>query len=195
MFRTISVNRHFREAFGETTTPFELAVTLVCGISLAAVLAVLYPDAFSHLASWRSALTLLLVFDVGSGSVANFTRSTNAFYAARPRLRWGMIASHLHLVVIALLLGRGLAPALAVTVYTIVAAGLVNALAGRRLQSFVASVFVAVGLLWIAAWSGLPPVLKIVSLLFVFKLVMAFAVDHFPVAQALGDSAGHGVAS
>jgi hypothetical protein len=141
---------------------------------------VLYPDAFGNVALWWDGVALLLIFDVGSGCVANFSHSANAFYAKRPRRRWGMIVIHFHVFALAILFGMGVAASVAVNAYTICAAALVNALAGSHLQGFDAGVLVAIGFLWIVTRSGLPPVLMIVNLLFVFKLVLAFAVDHFP---------------
>lgn len=53
-------------------------------------------------ASWRIVIAWLLLADIAAGCVANFTKSTNDFYARRPRNRWWFIAAHVHLPAFAL---------------------------------------------------------------------------------------------
>jgi hypothetical protein len=177
-----------RDLLGESFDPRELVAILAFGV--AAATAVLLALPLADLPVWRLALAWLLAADIAAGCVANFTHGTNEHYAARPGKRWLFIAVHVHLPVLAWAAGADSGPALAVWAYTVVAAALVNALAGRPAQRVVAGALLAAALLWLP-FSGLAPPLVSISLLFVAKLVYAFAVDHqAPGAAPVESTAG-----
>lgn len=128
---------------------------------------------------WRQVLAWLLMLDIAAGAIANFTPGTNAFYAERPAWRWGFIAIHVHLPLVGWLLGVPLAPLLGVWAYTIGAAVLVNLTFGRRWQPVLAGTLLCVGVLGISQLS-LPAWLMSLTLLFMIKVLYAFAVNHYP---------------
>lgn len=177
----------YAEAFGDTPKRAEIITIIAIGCLGAVLLILGAPALFSEVALWRAALAVLLIFDIVSGCVANFTRSTNDYYRQRPNGRLLFFAVHIHLIALGLLLGVGLAGMVAVWAYTIAAALLVDRMAGRASQAVAAGGQVALGLIWIPLWSGLPPALVIAGLLFLVKLVLAFAVDHFPIAGRVED--------
>lgn len=149
---------------------------------LSAALALLWLPAIAHqgdLALWRKVLAGLLLLDIAAGAAANLTAGTNAFYASRPAHRWGFIAIHIHLPLMATLLGLPLAPYLLVWAYTIAAAVVVNLLQGHPAQRLVAGGLLCLGLmaLPLLALDGLG---MAASLLFLFKVAYAFAVNHAP---------------
>lgn len=172
----VRIPTHLQDVFGEASSPLEIAATLVFGLG-AAVLLVGGLNTVG-LAWWRTALVWVLVADIAAGCVANFTPSTNAFYAARPLNRWVFIALHVHVVVVAWALDVAVGAALAVWAYTILGAVLVNLLRGRRAHVFVAGLLLAVGLGWTPLTPGVPPALVVVFELFLLKVLFAFAVDH-----------------
>ena len=108
--------------FGEEQPPAYLLAILLFGVGVAATFALSAGQMLAGLAWWRAALALVLVLDIAAGCVANFTPSTNDFYAARPRNRWIFIAIHFHVVIVALLVGTGVGAAVAVWAYTIAGA-------------------------------------------------------------------------
>ncbi|OCP01781.1 MULTISPECIES: hypothetical protein [unclassified Ensifer] len=167
------------DVFGEEQPPAYLAAILLVGIGAAAVFALSAGPMLQELAWWRAALALVLVLDIAAGCVANFTPSTNDFYAARPRNRWIFIAIHVHIIAVALIIGSGLAPAIAVWAYTIAAATIVNLLAGRAQQTFVGGLLLAVGLTGLPLLPGLTPAMVAVAGLFMLKVLFSFAVDHY----------------
>jgi hypothetical protein len=135
---------------------------------------------------WRGALAAVLIFDVLAGAIANFTRGTNDFYAARPSLRWVFIAVHVHLPLVALLLGVDWWPSVAAWAYTIAAASAVNALGGRGL---VGGVALSMGLLLVMLLPFASTVVAATAAMFVLKVVFAFGVDHYAAAPN-GSAAG-----
>lgn len=166
------------DVFGESPSGREIAAVLAFGIGAALWLTFALHAESSGLPWWRLLVAALVITDIAAGCVANFTRSTNDFYATRPRNRWVFIAVHGHALIVAAALGVDLAPALAVWAYTLVSASVVNALAGAVAQRFVAGVLLAAALVWIPQVEGVVPPLVAVYCLFVLKVVYAFAVDH-----------------
>ena len=170
---SVPVPSALHEVLGEQQS--RLALVLVAVAAVMPVLAV--SPALADVAVWRGILAALLVADIGAGAIANLTRGTTDFYAARPRLRWVFITVHVHLPLVALLLDLALTPALVAWAATIVAATVVNLLVRHPEQRVVA------GLLLAGILCGLPllpdqsPALLIVSALFATKVAYAFAVD------------------
>jgi hypothetical protein len=167
------------DVFGERQSIAAIAAILVFGGLLTAALYFVFPQMTAHVPVWRSALAMLLIFDIGSGCAANFTTSTNSFYAARKTNRIVFIAVHVHIVLIALLLQTGIGFSIAVWAYTIAGAFVVNALIGRRSQLFVAGLLLAAGLGWMPMVQLIPPYMLIACTLFMLKVLYGFAVDHY----------------
>lgn len=167
------------EVFGEKQSPVAIMAILLFGGSLTAVLYVRFPEMTASVPLWRTVLALLLIFDIFSGCIANFTASTSNFYAQRSRLRLLFIAIHFHIVLVALLLQSHLGYAVAIWGYTIVGAFIVNALAGRHSQRFVAGLLLAIGMGCMPLLADIPPYMLIVGLLFMLKVLFSFAVDHY----------------
>ncbi|MCC2615593.1 hypothetical protein LJ739_04995 [Aestuariibacter halophilus] len=173
---TVKVHPFFHDVFGEQQTVFDVTATLLFAVVGTLVIYHLMPI---PLQSWQGWLALLLIADVLAGCVANFTRGTNAFYAARPKNRRIFIAVHVHLLAIAWLLELPWQGVLTVWGYTMVAAALVNALHGSQRQRFCGALLWCVGLVLITVLA-LPPGVFLVSALFMTKVVYSFAVDHYP---------------
>lgn len=177
--RTLNVPPVLHDVLGETASPVQIAVIVGFGVGVATVVTELLRPTLPELPGWRVLIGWVLTADIAAGCVANFTRSTNDFYAKRPLNRWVFIAIHLHVVGVAAAFGVGLAPALAVWMYTIAGAAVVNLLSGRGTQVPVAGLLLAVGLTWIPLLPGVPAPVLAVLLLFLLKVVFSFAVDHY----------------
>lgn len=172
-----------RELLGETFEPLEVMAMLGFGVVLSTV--VLAATDLTALPGWRCALAAVLIGDIAAGCLSNFTTSTNGFYAARPRLRWVFIAAHGHLFAVAWALGWPMAPAVVVWAWTISSASLVNVLAGRASQRFVAGGLFAVSLVAPLLWT-IPAPMQVVAGLFTLKVAYAFAVRHEPARPSDG---------
>lgn len=93
------------DIFGESQTIAEMLAILLFGGGVATALVWAYPEMTQGLPLWRSVIAYLLIFDIGAGCIANFTRSTSNYYAARPKGRLLFISVHVHLPLVAWLLG------------------------------------------------------------------------------------------
>lgn len=169
------------DVLGEEPSAWEITAILAFAVPTATLVLALGAPTVT---GWRLFAAWLLIADIAAGCVANFTRSTNDYYATRPRHRWAFIAVHVHLPVYAWLVGVPWAHAWGVAVvwiYTIVAATVVNALAGHERQVFVAGWLLSVGLAVVAVIPTSVAV-RVAAALFLTKVAFSFALDHFRTA-------------
>lgn len=181
--KQIRIPSFLHDVFGEKQTIWSILAILLFGGILTAALYWVFPEMTNHLPVWRSAVALLLIFDIFSGCIANFTVSTSNFYAARRKNRIVFIMIHFHIVLVALLLHSDIWHSLGIWAYTIIGAFIVNALIGKHSQQFVAGLLLSVGLGSMPMLPGIPPYMLIISLLFMLKVLFSFAVDHYGKAQ------------
>lgn len=178
MMKSFKVPASLNEVFGEQQTFIEVAVTLVTSLAACLIIYVsLYPS-ISDVSSWALIAGFILVWDVLAGCIANFTYGTNQYYAVREKSRWVFIAIHFHIIVIAWLLDGPLYLSVWIWAFTIASAIAVNLLKGHRLQLFVAANLVCIGLFLIFVLA-MPVWFSLVSVFFLFKVVLSFAVDHY----------------
>jgi len=181
----IRMPSYLHDVFGESQTIGELLAIVLFGVGFTTWLFFAFPEMTQNLSLWRSVIAYLLIADIFAGCVANFTRSTNNYYAARDKQRLVFIAIHMHILIVAWLLGTGLWNSVVVWGYTIAGALVVNALKGSQFQMFVAGVLLALGISIIVLISAeTPKYFLVISLLFMVKVLFAFAVDHYAQAQA-----------
>jgi hypothetical protein len=176
---TIRMPSYLHDVFGESQTIGELFAVLFFGVGGATLLFFAFPMMTQNLPLWRSVIAYLLVLDIFAGCIANFTRSTNNYYAARGTHRLVFIAIHVHILIVAWLLGIGLWNAIIVWACTVAGALVVNALKGHPLQKFVAGVLLSLGISITVLGTELPRYFLMISLLFMVKVLFAFAVDHY----------------
>lgn len=167
------------DVFGEKQPILLILAILLFGGLLTAVLYLMYPEMTINLPVWRSTLALLLIFDIFAGCIANFTPSTSNFYAARKKNRIVFISIHIHIVIISVLLNAAIGYSIAVWVYTIAGAFIVNSLIGRQSQLFVASLLLSIGLSCVPLLPHIQPYMLIICQLFTLKVLFGFAVDHY----------------
>ena len=170
----ISIPKPLHDVFGVRQSRASLALILLA--MPIAVLAVL-PALFA-VEPWRGVVAALLVADMGAGAVATFTRGTNEHYAASTRRRAIFLAVHVHLPVVALLLGLPIVPAVVGWALTIAAGAVVVLLQSSTLQRPAAALGVIVVLSVTTIIAGTTVPLLFITALFAIKVVLAFAVDH-----------------
>lgn len=175
----IHIPKFLHEVFGEAQSVGELLAIILFGVGGGAALLVIFPEMTTDLPLGRSILAFLLIVDIAGGCIANFTRSTNNHYATRPPARLVFIAIHVHLPVLAALLGVGLEAAIVIWVYTIAGALVVNALKGHRLQVLVAGTLLCLGLAFSLLGVEAPKYFLTMAVLFMVKVLYSFAVDHY----------------
>jgi len=176
--KQIRIPSYLHEVLGERQSVASILAVLGFAVLMSAALFFRYPVLYDGLASWRSVLAIVLIVDICAGCIANFTSGTNRYYAERPRLRLVFIAVHVHLVLIALLLGTSLSAAIGVWLYTIICAFVVNACANHSHQVLIGGLLLAAGLGWVPMVYAAEPHMLIVSLLFMLKVLYSFSVNH-----------------
>lgn len=181
---TLRIPPFLHDVFGESQTPAEILTIALFGLGLATTLFLAFPEMTQGVSLWRGVVAYLLVLDIGAGCVANFTRSTSNYYAARPQKRLLFIAIHFHPLVVAGLLAIELWPAIMVWAYTIVGALAVNALQGSRFQLFTAGALLTAGISIAVLGATVPHYFLVIILLFMVKLLFSFAVDHYHQTEA-----------
>ncbi|WP_281885889.1 hypothetical protein [Paenibacillus sp. YYML68] len=169
---------YLREIFGEKQRITTMIGILLFGFSLAGLLYGRYPEMYENIPWWRSLLAFVLIFDIFCGCIANFTRSTNDYYAANSRKRLLFISVHIHLLLVGLLLESSLLPYVWVWLYTVAGAYVVNALPISQ-QLLTAGTLLCAGIGWIPVVLDLTPSMLIVSELFMLKVLFSFSVDHY----------------
>ena len=187
--KQIRIPSFLHDVFGYRQSIGSLMAILLFGGMLTAALYLVFPELTDNLPVWRSFLALLLIFDIFSGCVANFTASTSNFYAERKTNRIVFIAIHVHIVLVALLLQTDIGYSIGVWAYTVFGAFIVNALIGKPSQRFIAGLLLSVGLGWIPMLSDMQPYMLIACLLFFLKVLFSFAVDHYATSSSTGKQA------
>ena len=91
----------------------------------------------------------------------------------------GFIIVHWHLLILAFALEQTLQSSVIVTLYTLVAASIINLLKNNSEQKFYAGTLMAIGLLGINTLGQSSTVMLTVQALFMFKVIFSFAVDHY----------------
>ncbi|KQN96317.1 hypothetical protein [Paenibacillus sp. Leaf72] len=177
--RPLKIPSFLHDVLGEKQSIIAILSILLFGGLLTAALYVSFPELTAGLPFWRSVLALLLVFDIFSGCLANFTASTSNFYAKRKINRAVFIAIHVHIVAVSLFLDTAVVYAVSVWLYTIVGAFIVNALIGKHTQLFVAGLLLSIGMGVMPMLPHLEPYMLIIFLLFMLKVLFSFAVDHY----------------
>jgi len=177
--RTLKMPPFLHDVFGTEQDPTHLFTIIAFGVGLPAVLYLHDPAVFAALPMWKAILAILLIGDIAAGCIANFTRPTNDFYAARAMNRWVFIAIHIHVIAVAFALEMALGSSFYVWGFTIGAAIVVNLLKGYASQKFWAGALTTAGLGGLILFSQAAAILLVVQALFMFKVIFSFAVDHY----------------
>jgi hypothetical protein len=180
---TIRIPPFLHDVLGESQTLGEILTIALLGVGVTTFLFVAFPEMTQDTPLWRRILAFLLIVDIVAGCVANFTRSTSNHYAARHQERLVFIALHLHVLVVAGLLGIGFWHAFLVWGYTTGGALVVNALKGHRFQLFTAGSLLVAGIALAVLGIAVPSYFLVISLLFMLKVLFSFSVDHYHPAE------------
>ncbi|TVX93239.1 hypothetical protein [Paenibacillus agilis] len=179
MKKQLRIPSFLHDVFGEKQHIGSMIAILFFGALLTGALLWRFPEMIGSLPLWRSILACLLIFDIFAGCIANFTASTSNFYASRSTNRIVFINIHVHIVLVALLLGVNVEQSIAVWAYTIIGAFIVNALIRRQSQLFIAGLLLSIGLGLLPLLPDLHPYMLTTCILFMIKVLFSFAVDHY----------------
>ncbi|WP_028595287.1 hypothetical protein [Paenibacillus assamensis] len=179
MKKELRIPPFLHDVFGEKQHIGSIIAVLFFGVLLTGALLWRSPEMIQSLPLWRSILACILIFDIFAGCIANFTVSTNNFYAARSTNRIVFISIHVHIVLIALLLGVNVEHSIVVWAYTIIGAFIVNSLIRKQSQLFIAGLLLSIGLGLLPLLPNLHSYMLTTCILFMIKVLFSFAVDHY----------------
>ncbi len=175
----IKVHKFFHDILGEETHYLSLMMIGAVTIAVMGWLIMAEGDAFVQNGITRGAFAFLLLADIIAGTVANFTKGTNDYYAARSVNRWIFIAVHIQPILIAWLLGGSIFNASLIWGYTIFSVSVVNILKGSIHQRVVAGALMGMGIFTsLNLYSEASLVFLTMSVFFLIKVIYSFGVDH-----------------
>ncbi len=177
------VPEFLHDVFGEKQSSLEVFASIVFALIGSLLIYNLFSLENPQISSWKIILGFILIADVLAGCIANFTKGTNNYYAKRAKNRLIFITIHIHIIVIALLLDAPGESSFLIWIYTIISAGIVNALKGKVIQGFIAANLLCWGI-FLLIYLSLPTWFLIVSLFFIMKVIFSFSVDHFNIKES-----------
>jgi len=189
MVRTVVVPRALHEVLGREQTRTELALVAVGGLGVGAAVAFAALPLLTQVPAWRAVPAVLIVLDLAAGCVANFTAGTDRHYAHDVHRRRVFLAVHVHLPVLALLLGVDVAWSTAVWACVVGSAAAVSATRPGPVQTALGGALTAAVVTGVVL-TGPTRALVAAAVLFAVKLVLAFAVVHHGPAPVRAASGG-----
>ena len=175
----IKVPKFFHDILGEETRGYAIGLITLTTALIMGYLMVEEGELFVASGTIAGVIGFILLADIIAGTVANFTKGTNNFYAKRALNRWIFIAIHVQPVIISWLLGFNMTHAIIVWLFTILAAVIVNLMMGKSYQREVAGTFMALGIfLSVVLYMGVSMVALTMGIFFSIKVIYSFAVDH-----------------
>lgn len=175
----IRIPKFFHELFGTHQQRSELILILL--FTVTATLATAWSTAPYWLElKWYQNLVLWLLFiDISGGVVANLSTGTNNHYNAHPRGRWLFIAVHIQPLILAATLQSPMLIAVAIWLYTILSACLINSLREKVYHRLLAGTLYAIAIIgYVLSGISLPLPISLIYLLYMMKVIYSFSVDH-----------------
>jgi hypothetical protein len=173
------VPKFFHDILGEETHVVSLVMIGAVSVAVMVWLIMAEGDVFVQKGIIRGAFAFLLLIDIIAGTVANFTKGTNDYYAARPINRWAFIAVHIQPILITWLLGYSLLSAILIWGYTVFSVSVVNILKGSIHQRVASGALMVLGIFTsLVLYKDASLVLMTMSVFFVIKVIYSFGVDH-----------------
>ena len=179
MNKPLKIPKAFHELFGEEQIKSELLITIGFGIASFLALIVCTQEEWVGLAWYKTVLLFLFLLDVLGGVAANLSTGTNQYYLNHPKKRWIFIAIHIQPFIFAWILQSDLMAAFMVWAYTIGSSIIIILLQGKEYQRIFAGSLLGLGMIaFVLLNFDLPKVVTIIYMLYMFKLIYGFSVDH-----------------
>ena len=174
--RRIKIPRMLHELHGEETSVGSLILVYIMGIAGAIIVTVYAININTGIPLWKLLILFLLSVDIFGGIVANFSRSTNEFYAGKKNLQIAFVLLHIfHPIVLWYLFGGVLSLWLIVALYILGTALGILYINNLELRQVVAAAVVAIGILLFSIFSLSIPFLAWFPIAFMIKLDLGFA--------------------
>lgn len=174
----LDVPGFLHELHGERSNWRDIGLTHTAAVGITALL--IWVSAVAGHPLWMTGLLAFLMYDIAGGVVSNFTRSTNDFYAKHPQKRLVFLSLHvIQPAILAFIFPNDAGWILSVMAYTLSVSFWLNRNRKETFQKTLAPFSTITG---ITAVLLLPidfPGLKMLLLLYIIKLALAFSVDWY----------------
>lgn len=175
----IQIPKFLHELFGTQQNRSELILILLFTIFSTLGVAWFTVSYWQTLAWYQNLVLWLLFLDISGGVVANLSEGTNNYYNARPKARWLFIAIHIQPLLLAFVLESPIYVALAVWLYTLISASIVNHLRAMAYHRLLAGALFALAIIgYVLSGVSLPIPITLIYILYMIKVIYSFSVDH-----------------
>lgn len=179
MKTTIQIPKFLHELFGTQQNRCELVLILLFTITSTLLAAWLTAPYWQTLTWYQNLVLWLLFLDISGGVVANLSEGTNNYYNARPKARWLFIAIHIQPLILAFVMESPIYVALAVWLYTLISASIINSLRTMVYHRLLAGALLAMAIIgYVLSGVSLPMPITLIYILYMIKVIYSFSVDH-----------------
>jgi hypothetical protein len=179
MKTTIQIPKFLHELFGTQQNRSELVLIILFTITSTLLVAWLTASYWQTLTWYQNLVLWLLFLDISGGVVANLSEGTNNYYNARPKARWLFIAIHIQPLLLAIVLESPIQIALAVWLYTLISASIINHLRAMVYHRLLAGALLATAIIiYVLNGVTLPIPITLIYILYMMKVIYSFSVDH-----------------
>lgn len=177
--KSFKVPAFLHDVLGEENTAFSILIIGFVTLSLSGALLTLDAATLFKSGTLRGVIALVLIADILAGTIANFTKGTNNFYAQRPQNRWLFIAIHFQPVLIGWLLGFELLPFTLLWLFTLASVSLVNITKAPEKQRVLAASLTSLAIfLGLYLLRDMPLSILVMAIFFSIKVIFSFGVNH-----------------
>lgn len=176
--KEIKINNGFKEWLGENPTQGDLWYIFATAFLATGLLITCYFEELRQLQLWRSILFIIVSFDIIGGAVANFSVSTDRYYAQNRKKRWLFFAEHIvHILLLYVAIGGDYWFWISIFAYTMSAGVIVNLIPNKRIQELAAPALVSVGCIVFYGFNLIIPLMSWFPTVFMIKIILGFAVQ------------------
>lgn len=174
--KKLSIPSFLHELHGRQASIFDLLVNYTTAIlTTVFILFLTHQDLSFEVYKW--VIIALLSLDLAGGVVSNFTSGTNDYYKEKPKMRFVFIAFHVvQPLVLIWLFPADLVAISVISVYTLIAMTVINSINTHLRQRVYAAFLMVAGLSLSFLLEIAYPAVHLMLVLYIVKLIMAFAV-------------------
>jgi hypothetical protein len=173
--KKVAIPSYLHELHGKQASVFDLLVNYTTAII--ATIIILYLAWDLSLQPYKLIILGVLALDLAGGVVSNFTEGTNKYYIEKPKMRYVFIAFHVvQPLVLIWLFPSDLVGIAIVSIYTLIAMTVINSIQEHLRQRVYGAFLMVLGLSISFLVGGMQPIVHLMLILFVVKLIIAFAV-------------------
>lgn len=173
--KKVAIPSYLHELHGKQASVFDILVNYTTAII--ATIIVLYLAWDLSLAPYKLIILGVLALDLAGGVVSNFTEGTNHYYIEKPEMRYVFIAFHVvQPLVLIWLFPTDWVGIAVISIYTLIAMTVINSIKEHLRQRVYGAFLMVIGLSISFLVDDMQPIVHLMLILFVVKLIVAFAI-------------------